>query len=155
MVQQNDVTLSKFAYWKSRIVGAICTRITEPLDEEEAEGGPKLYIMTLAVYAAYRGRRIGSRLLQSVLDRCEELGVQSISLHVHVSNHDAIRFYTQRFGFEQGELLKNYYRRVNPPDCYLLSKTFETAESVDGSAANNESQEPLQPPADTSASLEK
>ena len=123
VVEQNDPNLSKFALWRGNIVGAICTRIT---DLEQGDG-KKLYIMTLAVLAAYRGRGIGSQLLQSVLDHCPQRRVRQISLHVHVSNRDAIRFYTDRFGFDQGALLENYYRRLDPPHCYLLSKQIEFA----------------------------
>ena len=83
--------------------------------------------MTLAVLAPYRGRGIGSQLLQSVLDHCPQRRVQEICLHVHVSNRDAIRFYTERFGFDQGEILQNYYRRLDPPHCYVLSKQIELA----------------------------
>lgn len=121
MANQDDANLSKFAYWRGTIVGAICTRISDAEDGD----GKKLYIMTLAVLAAYRGRGIGSQLLRSVLDHSEQRGMREIFLHVHVSNQDAIRFYTERFGFEQGELLRDYYRRLDPPHCYLLSKRFQ------------------------------
>lgn len=114
-------------------MGAICTRISDADDGD----GKKLYIMTLAVYAPYRGRGIGSQLLRSVLDHAEERDVREITLHVHVSNQDAILFYTERFGFERGELLKNYYRRLNPPHCYLLSKHFTPA----AQSANDHEQE--------------
>jgi ribosomal protein S18 acetylase RimI-like enzyme len=85
--------------------------------------------MTLGVLAAYRGRGAGSQLIQSILDYFDQekggqllKGVDEIVLHVQVSNQDAIRFYTQRFGFVQGEMVENYYRRIDPPHCFLLSK---------------------------------
>jgi N-alpha-acetyltransferase 50 len=104
--------------------------------------------MTLAVLAAYRGRGIGSDLLQSVLDYCAQQQQQrsstsrdgavdaspivEIALHVHVSNNDAIRFYTEKFGFVRGELVENYYRRIDPPHCYLLYKKLDqSAESLE------------------------
>mmetsp|Transcript_32127 Transcript_32127/g.45674 ORF Transcript_32127/g.45674 Transcript_32127/m.45674 type:complete len:88 (+) Transcript_32127:1-264(+) len=84
--------------------------------------------MTLGVLAAYRGRQVGATLIQSILDYYEEnknvelAEVEEIALHVHVSNQDAIRFYVSKFGFEQGEKVENYYRRVEPPHGYLLFK---------------------------------
>lgn len=42
-------------------------------------------------------------------------------LHVQTSNDDAIRFYEQ-FGFEKGELVEGYYKRIDPPDCFVLRK---------------------------------
>jgi ribosomal protein S18 acetylase RimI-like enzyme len=82
----------------------------------------------LGVLAAYRGRDVGTQLIQSVLDYYETnkddslANVDEIALHVQISNNDAIRFYTDRFGFVQGEMVENYYRRIDPPHCYLLYK---------------------------------
>ena len=123
VVNQNDALLSKFAIWRGKIVGAICTRLSEG---DQADHGKELYIMTLAVLAAYRDRGIGSQLLQSILDGCQQRGICMISLHVHILNEDAVRFYTDRFGFQKGELIKNYYRRLDPPHCYILTKQIES-----------------------------
>ena len=84
--------------------------------------------MTLGVLAAYRGRGVGTRLIRSVLDYFEsekegELSsVDEVALHVQTSNEDATRFYCVGFGFERGDLVENYYRRIDPPHCYVLSK---------------------------------
>lgn len=85
--------------------------------------------MTLGVLAAYRGRTIGAQLIQSILDHFEnhmmdpELkNVVEITLHVQISNDDAIKFYTEKFGFEKGDIIENYYRRIDPPHCYKLYK---------------------------------
>ena len=52
--------------------------------------------------------------------------ISEIALHVQTSNRDAIRFYTDKFGFVQGELVENYYsRRIDPPHCYLLYKKIK------------------------------
>lgn len=114
-------------------------------------GRMRLYIMTLGVLAAYRGHGIGTKLVQSVLtfwgDNQEDptssedatttpttedksktkfqkamKNVDEISLHVQTSNEDAINFYTRRFGFVKGPMVKNYYKRIDPPDCYVLYK---------------------------------
>ena len=44
-------------------------------------------------------------------------------LHVHVINDDALAFY-QRLGFEIIGKLENYYKRISPPDCFVLSQPF-------------------------------
>ncbi|KAL3923266.1 MAG: hypothetical protein SGILL_001752 [Bacillariaceae sp.] len=89
----------------------------------------RIYIMTLGVLAAYRGREIGTQLIQSIFDHyeankenAEYKDVEEIVLHVQISNEDAIKFYTTRFGFTQGEMVENYYRRIDPPHCYKLYK---------------------------------
>jgi len=127
-LKRDNEDLNKFAYWNGFVVGAVCTRL------EDLEHGERLYIMTLAVLAAYRGRGIGSQLLESILDYCQQHStITEIALHVQISNADAIRFY-RRFDFVQGELVENYYRRIDPPHCYLLYKKLigdssSTAES--------------------------
>ena len=84
--------------------------------------------MTLGVLAAYRGRGIGTKLVQTIIDFCEREKdgklecVDEILLHVQTSNVDAIKFYTERFHFEKGELLEGYYKRIDPPDCYIIRK---------------------------------
>ncbi|CAB9501520.1 alpha-acetyltransferase 50 [Seminavis robusta] len=148
VVKRNNEHLNKFAYYNGFVVGAVCTRI-EPIKagdnhapptavdvEAPLTGQHRLYIMTLAVLAAYRGRGIGAQLIQSVLDYCDAINdgtasteknvvpkrIDEIALHVQISNEDAIRFYTHKFGFEKGDMVENYYRRIDPPHCYILSK---------------------------------
>ncbi|KAG7349821.1 acyl-CoA N-acyltransferase [Nitzschia inconspicua] len=99
--------------------------------QKNAESGTKkrIYIMTLGVLAAFRDREIGTQLIQSIFDHYEAnkdsgeyKDVVEIVLHVQISNAAAIKFYTTRFGFEQGEMVENYYRRIDPPHCYKLFK---------------------------------
>lgn len=84
--------------------------------------------MTLGVLAAYRNHGIGSKLVSSVLDYIDAqkdtqfATVDEIMLHVQTSNMDAQKFYCDKFGFEKGELVENYYKRIDPPHCYVLRK---------------------------------
>jgi len=105
----------------------------------------RLYIMTLGVQAAYRGRGIGSSLLRSVLEAvrrdnetAQQQGhaaaaaaadaggggdggpVAEVYLHVQTSNADALSFY-KRFAFENRGIIRNYYKRIEPPDCFVLA----------------------------------
>lgn len=106
-----------------------------------ASSDPKrIYIMTLGVLASFRDREIGTQLIQSIIDYYEAnkddttdnnsssgdlKDVVEMALHVQVSNEEAIKFYTTRFGFEKGELVENYYRRIDPPHCYKLFKKLK------------------------------
>lgn len=144
VLKRNNEHLNKFAYYKGFVVGAVCARI------EDAEDEKRLYLMTLAVLAAYRSRGIGSQLLQSLLDYCETLpAIRAIRLHVQISNDDAIRFYTERFDFVQGELVENYYRRIDPPHCYLLYKEMSVPAKSDKDEDEDET------PLDAESSVDK
>jgi ribosomal protein S18 acetylase RimI-like enzyme len=147
ILKKNDAHLNKFAFFQGVVVGAICAR-TEPRcvnvedhEDNEPTKGERLYIMTLAVMAAYRGRGVGSQLLRSVLRYCyESLSVKEVSLHVQISNVDAIRFYTERFGFSQGELVENYYKRIKPPHCFLLYKILDQRPNICAASASSKLQ---------------
>jgi ribosomal protein S18 acetylase RimI-like enzyme len=89
--------------------------------------------MTLGVLAPYRNHGIGTKLVQSVIDYIQNEKatptsgkkintIDEIKLHVQTSNTDAIQFYCTKFGFEKGELIENYYKRIDPPHCYILRK---------------------------------
>lgn len=74
----------------------------------------------------------GSKLLQNALDLCkEDPNIVEVYLHVQINNDEAIEFYRQ-FGFEITNTLKNYYKRIEPPHCYVLSKTLVPAGKSNG-----------------------
>ena len=49
--------------------------------------------------------------------------------HVQVNNDGAIKFY-EKHGFEIVEEKKNYYKRIEPADAYVLQKTFRKKEET-------------------------
>ncbi|OQR92283.1 acetyltransferase, GNAT family protein [Achlya hypogyna] len=110
--------LSKYGYIDGMAVGAICCRI-----ETTHQGRERVYIMTLGVLAAYRQQHVGTALLESVLEYCAATGMDHIYLHVQTSNAAAIRFYL-RLGFKITQTIHNYYKHIEPPDCYILAKSF-------------------------------
>lgn len=82
--------------------------------------------MTLGVYAPHRGGRIGSRLLQQALNEAsKDPYIKDAYLHVQTNNYSAFDFY-ERFGFVKGDVLKNYYKRIDPPDAVVLSRDLNT-----------------------------
>ena len=63
-------------------------------------------------------------LLSSVMEAVgKHEGVDEIYLHVQTSNEDAINFYSKH-GFIKKDIIRNYYKRIEPPDCYILSKAL-------------------------------
>jgi len=122
--------LAKYAFFNDVVVGSVCCRV------DVLDGVRRLYIMTLGCLAPYRRRGVGSKLVQHVLDICKkDPEYQSVFLHVQVNNESAIRFY-RNFGFEIVDTKKHYYKKIEPSDAYVLSKTFyhagELAEKSNG-----------------------
>nr|CDS28255.1 n alpha acetyltransferase 50 NatE catalytic [Hymenolepis microstoma] len=122
--------LCRLAYFNDIVVGAVCYRF------EKAEGSDNLkncYIMTLGCLAPYRRYGVGSMLLRHVLRMCaKNTQVQTVYLHVHVENDDAVKFY-QRFGFEIAGKVENYYRRLSPQDAYILKTRIDHPVSISDS----------------------
>jgi len=140
--------LARLALLNDVCVGAIASRVDG--DGTEEEGPRRLYIMTVGVLAAYRGMGIGRALLQHVLDVAEagapgqgkggpkDSSAQEkeplayVSLHVQINNEDARNFYA-KFGFSCLGVSKLYYKRLDPPDAWVLAKalTDEGREALD------------------------
>jgi ribosomal protein S18 acetylase RimI-like enzyme len=108
---------TKLAYYNDICVGSIACRL-----EKRDGGGVQLYIMTLGVLAPYRRLGIGTKLLRHVLDLCEQdQSILDVYLHVQINNNEAIEFY-RKFGFDITDTIRNYYKRIDPPHCHVLSK---------------------------------
>ena len=70
----------------------------------------------------------GSRLLQIILDIAEgNPAISEAYLHVHVSNEDAFAFYA-RWGFVRGELVEDYYRRLQPRHAVILRRSLSSTQ---------------------------
>ena len=54
------------------------------------------------------------------------------SRHVQISNEEAIGFY-KKFGFEIVGKKENYYKRIDPPDAFILQKEMKTNTSSEES----------------------
>lgn len=107
--------LAKLAFFNDSVVGAVCCH------EEACPAGKKLYILTLGCLLPFRRLGVGTLLLEHVFQICRARGISSISLHVQVSNEDALAFY-RKFGFEIVERKPGYYRRIDPPDAFVLQR---------------------------------
>ncbi|MCO5591714.1 hypothetical protein L7F22_045705 [Adiantum nelumboides] len=116
---------SQLAFCGDTCVGSITCRI------ERNFAGRLLYILTLGVLAPYRRLGIASKLMKIVLELSKkEEDIVEVYLHVQVNNEEALQFY-KKYGFEIRDLIRNYYRRIEPPDCYLLSKNLAGKELVE------------------------
>ena len=68
---------------------------------------------------------VGRRLLQAILDYAgSSAEVGEVFLHVQTSNREALQFYEQ-FGFTVTGNIPNYYKRLQPPDCFIVAKQIK------------------------------
>uniref|UniRef100_A0A914YHA9 N-terminal methionine N(alpha)-acetyltransferase NatE n=1 Tax=Panagrolaimus superbus TaxID=310955 RepID=A0A914YHA9_9BILA len=112
----NAGEFAKLAYFNDSVVGAVCCR------PEVKENRKRLYIMMIGTLAPYRRYGVGTMLISHVLALCEkDTNIESVYLHVQSSNEAAMEFY-KKFGFEVVDNVKNYYKRIEPNDAYLLEK---------------------------------
>lgn len=123
---------ARLAYVADLLVGAVCFRLEpfEPAEDDQTSPGEgrfnckeRLYIMTMGVLAPYREHGIGRGLLNHVFEVARYSptlrNVVEIYLHVQVGN-SALAFY-QKFGFTVQRRISNYYRRIEPSDCYYVN----------------------------------
>ncbi len=65
-------------------------------------------VLMFAVDRGSRGTGVGTRLMETFLERCRHRGFRRVTLEVRVSNATAIRFYS-RFRYSVTDLLRAYY----------------------------------------------
>jgi len=133
----SEIHCCKLAYYNDLVVGGMCFRLENSADTEIGiNRGPmreadttkvvnadrkRVYIMTLGCLTPYRRNGVGSKLVEFIKQQAVDYGdVDGIYLHVQTSNEAAKAFY-ERNGFSVvGDIHKDYYKRVEPRDAYLL-----------------------------------
>uniref|UniRef100_A0A914VTZ7 N-terminal methionine N(alpha)-acetyltransferase NatE n=1 Tax=Plectus sambesii TaxID=2011161 RepID=A0A914VTZ7_9BILA len=111
--------LAKLAYFNDIVIGGVCCR------HDFTNNRRRMYIMTLGTLAPYRRFGLGTLMLNHVFSLCEkDPTLESIFLHVQVSNESALEFYG-KFGFENVDTVENYYKRIEPADAYVLEKKLQ------------------------------
>jgi len=83
----------------------------------------EIEIYNIAVKKQFRRSMIGSRLLDKISSRAQEILAEKIFLEARKSNFGAIAFY-KKHGFEVTGIRKNFY--TNPPeDAILMTRHIE------------------------------
>mmetsp|Transcript_41574 Transcript_41574/g.105325 ORF Transcript_41574/g.105325 Transcript_41574/m.105325 type:complete len:242 (-) Transcript_41574:219-944(-) len=121
--------VTQLAFYRGEAVGNVACRLERcPAGHPgESMGAARLYIMTLGLLAPYRGMGIGGALLRRVLAAVEfDPNIAEAYLHVQTSNEEALSFYSKH-GFTIVDTIRNYYRRLQPPDCHVLARRLPHA----------------------------
>lgn len=83
------------------------------------EMADEAHISTIAVASEWRRRGIGELLLVAMIDAAAEIGAQTVTLEVRVSNLGAQALY-RKYGFEVAGERKRYYND-NGEDAYIMT----------------------------------
>jgi len=73
--------------------------------------GEDAHVTTLGVDLAWRGRRIGTRLMLTLARHAAARGAANLTLEVRASNEPAVKLY-RRFGLGPAGIRKNYYADI-------------------------------------------
>ena len=107
----NEISKYLVAKINNQIVGF--AGIIPVLDEAD--------ISNIVVNKKYRNQKIGSLILEALLNMAVSLNIKNINLEVRQSNIPAIKLY-EKFGFEVCGIRKNYYN--NTEDAILMRKSL-------------------------------
>ena len=80
----------------------------------------------------YQGRRLLEYVLNTLVPQFPNLS--DIYLHVQINNDDAVAFY-ERFGFSKAGTIENYYKRITPSSCFIVSKPIGAHATASPTAA--------------------
>lgn len=112
----------KLVYFNDIPVGNFTCRL-----EYGPKGRTSLYLMTMGILAPYRSRGVGSQVMKTLLDsvtQSQSPKIDRIYLHVQVSNTAGKAFY-ERHGFNETGVHKDYYKKIQPRDAWILDKTLD------------------------------
>lgn len=69
-------------------------------------------------------------MLNYVLETAKaDASIIEVYLHVQTSNEEAKQFYLAN-GFKETQIIKDYYKRIEPADCFLLKKSLKEGHEI-------------------------
>ncbi len=90
-------------------------------------GAGEAHVLNICVAEADRGRGLGSRLLEHLIDHARSIGAREVYLEVRPSNTVAIHLYRAR-GFSQVGIRRGYYQAVGGREDAVVLRLQLTAE---------------------------
>ncbi len=85
--------------------------------------GSEIHLITVAVHPSFRKHRIGSRIIDFMLEDARKNRVETISLDVRPSNTAGLKLYA-KYGFRQVGVRKKYYQD-NDEDALVLGLSLK------------------------------
>lgn len=76
------------------------------------------HITNIAIHPNFRGQRVGTKILEEMINVCKSKNAQAMTLEVRKSNLVAQKLYSS-FGFKEEGIRKQYYED-NKEDCIIM-----------------------------------
>ncbi|TEY73052.1 hypothetical protein BOTCAL_0084g00310 [Botryotinia calthae] len=122
-----------------KVIGSMICRIdpsppSSPYAEPPANTY-SIYLQSLTLLSPYRTLGLATALLNSVIESATSsripvgVRIEGLYAHVWVDNQEALEWYTKR-GFEKGELVEGYYRRLRPQDAFVFRRRFSVQDHI-------------------------
>jgi RimJ/RimL family protein N-acetyltransferase len=105
-----------YAITSDRVIGW-CDIFPNSNPRQSHRGG-----LGMGLVEGYRGKGLGSKLLETCLQKAKEFGLEKVELEVYTTNIPAIKMY-EKFGFEQEGLIRSYRKLEGVTyDCLRMGK---------------------------------
>ncbi|KAF5873291.1 putative gnat family protein [Botrytis fragariae] len=133
------VTYTPDSHSEPKVIGSIICRI-DPSPPSSPYAQPpantySIYLQSLTLLSPYRTLGLATALLNSVIESATSsrmpigVRIEGLYAHVWVDNQEALEWYTKR-GFEKGELVEGYYRRLRPQDAFVFRRRFSVQDHI-------------------------
>lgn len=133
------VTYTPDSNSEPKVIGSLICR-TDPSPPSSPYAQPpantySIYLQSLTLLSPYRTLGLATALLNSVIESATSsrmpigVRIEGLYAHVWVDNQEALEWYTKR-GFEKGELVEGYYRRLRPQDAFVFRRRFSVQDHI-------------------------
>ena len=79
-------------------------------------------ITNVVVEKSERRKNIASLLMETALEKCDELGIKDVTLEVRISNTPAIKLY-EKFGFKEEGIRPSFYEKQKEDALIMWRRT--------------------------------
>ncbi|PQE21306.1 hypothetical protein CJF32_00006443 [Rutstroemia sp. NJR-2017a WRK4] len=136
-----------------KVIGSLICRL-DPSPPSSPPDHYSIYLQSLTLLSPHRHLGLATKLLDAVIGLATStqvpLGVkiEGLYAHVWVENTDALEWYLKR-GFEKGELVEGYYRRLRPQAAWLLRRRITVKDHMSSSQTQLPQSQGMTPPTNT------
>ncbi|KAM3078676.1 hypothetical protein ACMFMG_006543 [Clarireedia jacksonii] len=141
-----------------KVIGSLICRL-DPSPPPFPPNQYSIYLQSLSLLSPHRHLGLATHLLDAIISLATStqvpLGVKIEGLYAHVwiENTDALEWYLKR-GFEKGELVEGYYRRLRPQEAWLLRRRITVKDHMSSPQTQLPATDPQSQPVPSPATMD-